>query len=186
MSPVKPNRNVTFQVRIRCTRKGGALGRRLGDEQEGTRLVPSVRASKKERDNTKTGGADNGRQLSTMSKEEQAVRPRRGERVGASRARTRIQSSQGWGRKKRDHRSIPRALWRFRTNPGGREAGQRGARGGPRDTSTVADKRKAVEEAAEAIAAQIVAGGGGTIWRGGKKRGGAPPRVLKGRRSLAP
>src|SRR5258705_754119 len=167
MSPVKPNRNVTFQERIRCTRKGGALGRRLGDEQEGTRLVPSVRASKEERDNTKTGGADNGRQLSTMSKEEQAVRPRRGERVGASRARTRIQSSQGWGRKKRDHRSVPRALWRFRPNPGGREAGQRGPRGGSRDTSTVADKRKAVEEAAEAIGAPVVAGAASTFRRVG-------------------
>ena len=44
MSPFKPNRNVTFQEGIRCTRKGGALGRRLGDEQEGARLVEGVGA----------------------------------------------------------------------------------------------------------------------------------------------
>src|ERR1700694_3138925 len=93
-----------------------------------------------------------------MSEEVQGVRSRGSKRVGASRARTSIQPSQGSGSEERDHRSISRAVWGLRTNVGCREAGQRGSRGGSRDPATMADKREAVEEEAEAIATSIVAG----------------------------
>src|SRR6266850_170202 len=102
-----------------------------------------------------------------MSEEVQAVRSGGSKRVGASRARKSIQPSEGRGSEESDHRTISRAVRRLRTNVGGREAGQRGPRGGSRDPSTMADKRKAMEEEAEAIAAPIVAGATSTFWRTG-------------------
>src|SRR6266496_1673187 len=119
-----------------------------------------------------------------MSEEVQAVRSRRGQRVGASRARARIQPSQGWRGKKRDHRSIPRAIWGLRTNPSGREAWQRGPRGGSRNASTMADKRKAVEEEAEATGAQIVEGATCTFRRTSTNGRIASQVVRRARRDL--
>src|SRR5437870_1522421 len=119
-----------------------------------------------------------------MSKEVQAVRSRGSKRVGASRARTCIQPSQGCGSEERNYRSISRAIWGFRTNLGGREAGQRGPRGGSRDSSTMADKRKAVEEEAKAIAAPIVAGATSTFRRTGSNGRVASQVVRRASRNL--
>ena len=139
-------------------RKGGAIERTFGDEQERARLAESVRASDEEGDKSQGSGRDNERELPAVFEEEQAVQGGGRQRAGASRARTKIKPSEGREDKKGNNRTVSGAVLGFWTDVGGREAGQRRVRGcGSRNTSEVVDQREAMEEATEAIAASNLA-----------------------------